>query len=63
VQELRINTNVKPGDATAMVLCNCGALIVFNALDVRAINKMIVECEVCKTQILLIDSAFDMGCI
>lgn len=61
MQELRINTNVRPGDATAIVLCNCGALIIFNALDVRAINKMIVECEVCKTQILLVDSAFDQG--
>lgn len=63
MQELRIHTNVKPQDASAMVVCNCGALIVFNALEVRQVNKMIVECEVCKTKLLLIDSAFDEGCI
>lgn len=63
MRELKINTNVRPEDASAMLVCNCGALLVFNALDVRQMNKMIVECEVCKTQILLLDSAFDTGCV
>jgi|WetSurSiteA1Bulk_404760.scaffolds.fasta_scaffold305854_2 hypothetical protein len=63
MKELKINTKVKPESASAMIVCNCGALIMFNALDVRQANKLIVECEVCRTQLLLIDSAFDPGCI
>jgi hypothetical protein len=64
MQKIRIMTlGLKPEDATAVVLCNCGSIIVFNALEVREINKKIVECEVCKTQILLVDEAFNEGCI
>lgn len=64
MQKLKINTiGLKPEDATAVVLCNCGSIIVFNALEVREINKKIIECDVCKTQILLVDEGFDEGCI
>lgn len=59
MNELKIITkDLKPEDANCLIACNCGAIISFNALDVRSINKMIVQCEVCKTEILITDQDY-----
>ena len=56
MKELKIDTtNLTPADANALIICDCGAIIAFNALDVRMINQMIAKCDVCKTEILIID--------
>ncbi len=59
MKELQIMTNgLSPQDANCLIVCDCGALISFNALEIRQINKKIVQCEVCKTDILITDSGF-----
>lgn len=59
MKELKIMTKgLKPEDANCLLACNCGAIIAFNALDVQRLNKMIVQCEVCKTEILLTDQDY-----
>lgn len=54
MRELKVNTyGVKPQDANALIVCDCGALISVNVLDVRFHNEMVTKCGVCKLEILV----------
>ncbi len=37
------------------ILCDCGALLAFSLAKVKMMSKVLTECEVCKTQILITD--------
>ena len=56
MKELKVNTyGVKPQDANALIVCECGALISVNVLEVRFHNEVIAKCEVCKQEILVVE--------
>lgn len=55
-----MEVNISNSEGTGCVLCTCGGIIMFSPQEVKIMSKKIVECEICKTKILLVGKELDI---
>ena len=56
MKEIKVKiADVPAHEANALLICDCGSVLHFNLLEVKQYNEMLVTCDKCKQEILVID--------